>query len=584
MGKQGPCYHCGVASTPLWRNGPPEKPVLCNACGSRWRTKGTLTNYTPLHARADLIESEDFKGSKMKSISIKIKEQKLQKRKYSDVNSEVEGVTPLSDQSFRKVVEEDMSNRSSSGSAISYSESCVHFGGTDGGEWTGSAQSTVWDTIVPSKRRTCISRAKPSSVEKLTKDLYSILHEQQQQSSYLSGSSEVDLLFESGTPMDSFGIGHGGVLIKHLTSEVRDEESEASSLPVDNKTQITNKAYSGSRSLPVGTKGMGFSGVGNETFKKPVEEEMLVNAKRDKVLQDSHHVLRSSSSPLGFIDLREVVSFEEFMKHLNPDEQQQLMKFLPSVDVAIVPDSLKTMFESPQFSETLSCFQHLLLEGIFELSISEINSEECRTLKRLALANLAKSKWVERYQHVKDAKQKKVTGGKAKAAGTTFTSTGKLAPAMRPNDGQNLNLPEPKYSLKGPKRGHRSVHIPYTKSPQTNSHDGSCKINDDTKDTDNEGSCFSPRSLFAFPPDRSSCMLDSWQFTDESSEQDLLFDVPSNAYFPQAELLDRNIWKANSSENRVTGQAEALSHHPPMTFVSQKLKESSLAYPHLVLQ
>ncbi|CAI5469949.1 unnamed protein product [Closterium sp. Yama58-4] len=50
MGKQGPCNHCGVAVTPLWRNGPPEKPVLCNACGSRWRTRGTLVNYMPLHA------------------------------------------------------------------------------------------------------------------------------------------------------------------------------------------------------------------------------------------------------------------------------------------------------------------------------------------------------------------------------------------------------------------------------------------------------------------------------------------------------------------------------------------------------
>ncbi|KAI3813917.1 hypothetical protein L1987_18652 [Smallanthus sonchifolius] len=36
--------------TPLWRNGPPDKPVLCNACWPRLRTKGSLVNYTPLHA------------------------------------------------------------------------------------------------------------------------------------------------------------------------------------------------------------------------------------------------------------------------------------------------------------------------------------------------------------------------------------------------------------------------------------------------------------------------------------------------------------------------------------------------------
>lgn len=38
--------------TPLWRNGPQEKPVLCNACGSRWRIRGTLENYIPKRGHA----------------------------------------------------------------------------------------------------------------------------------------------------------------------------------------------------------------------------------------------------------------------------------------------------------------------------------------------------------------------------------------------------------------------------------------------------------------------------------------------------------------------------------------------------
>lgn len=33
----GPCDHCGAAESPQWRRGPPGKPVLCNACGTRWR-------------------------------------------------------------------------------------------------------------------------------------------------------------------------------------------------------------------------------------------------------------------------------------------------------------------------------------------------------------------------------------------------------------------------------------------------------------------------------------------------------------------------------------------------------------------
>lgn len=36
--------------TPLWRNGPPSKLVLCKACGSRWRARGTLNAYVPKHA------------------------------------------------------------------------------------------------------------------------------------------------------------------------------------------------------------------------------------------------------------------------------------------------------------------------------------------------------------------------------------------------------------------------------------------------------------------------------------------------------------------------------------------------------
>lgn len=73
---------------------------------------------------------------------------------------------------------------------------------------------------------------------------------------------------------------------------------------------------------------------------------------------------------------------------------------------------------------------------------------------------------------------------------------------------------------------------------------------------DNDVSCFSPRSLFALPPDGSSLMLDSLNFIDESSDQDLLLDVPSNSSFPQAELL-----------------------HPNLSFGSQASTSSSSAYP-----
>lgn len=117
----------------------------------------------------------------------------------------------------------------------------------------------VWDSTVPSRKRTCVGRPKQSSVEKLTKDLYTILHEQQQ-SSYFSGSSEEDLLFESETPMVSVEIGHGSVLIRHPSSIIREEESEASSLSVDNLQCHRNEAYSCSASLLVhNNKGVNMS-------------------------------------------------------------------------------------------------------------------------------------------------------------------------------------------------------------------------------------------------------------------------------------------------------------------------------------
>lgn len=83
-GAGGPCNHCGrthrcvirvwhrpqALRTPLqahcthhtksflccsccWRRGPPAKPVLCNACGSRYLVKRSLDGYQPLQTRRE---------------------------------------------------------------------------------------------------------------------------------------------------------------------------------------------------------------------------------------------------------------------------------------------------------------------------------------------------------------------------------------------------------------------------------------------------------------------------------------------------------------------------------------------------
>lgn len=104
-----------------------------------------------------------------------------------------------------------------------------------------SQQSVVWEPVVPSRKRACIPRPKPSSVEKLRRDLYSIMCEQQ--SSNISEITDSDLLYENENLSASAEIGHGGVLIRLPNSKVVEEESEASSFPINDKLYNENKVY-----------------------------------------------------------------------------------------------------------------------------------------------------------------------------------------------------------------------------------------------------------------------------------------------------------------------------------------------------
>lgn len=59
------------------------------------------------------------------------------------------------------------------------------------------------------------------------------------------------------------------------------------------------------------------------------------------------------------------------------------------------------MFESRQFLETLSSFQQLLREGIFDMPCMGVANTKYRILRRLLLSSFAKSKWIEHYQQNK---------------------------------------------------------------------------------------------------------------------------------------------------------------------------------------
>lgn len=490
-------------------------------------------NYTPLHARAEPDDFEEYRMRRMKTISLKNKEAKVLKRKQNHTSQVGGGAASEYNQgflkdcgpsgaaldcnrTFRKVLDEDTSNRSSSGSAISNSESCLQLANADASDLTGPAQSIVRDSTVPSRKRTCVNHPKQSSVEKLTKDLYTILHEQQ---SYMSGSSEEDLLFDSDTPMVSVEIGHGSVLIRHPSTIAREEESEASSLSIENKHHSINEAYSQFSSFPVQTssKGVNFSSPGVESTNKPgpeMKQDQLIRQIQEETLQ----LLSNHNSPLCYIDLKDVLNLEEFKRLITNDEQEQLLKYLPLIDTVAIPDSLKSMFNSPQFVEDISAFQKLLAEGVFDFSPSLGKSERNGNLKRLVLGNLTRSSWVKHYNLLKDVKCENNPGSSFVAAGPPAVAFAQSMKVKRSRDSQFQNHSGGKTTMKSPKRV-------------------SMKVNYDNKElVDNDATYFSPKSLFALPPDNTSLMLDSFQF-DEHSDQDLLLNVPSHSSFPQAELL-----------------------------------------------
>ncbi|KAH6829933.1 hypothetical protein C2S53_018704 [Perilla frutescens var. hirtella] len=539
MGKHGPCYHCGVTSTPLWRNGPPEKPVLCNACGSRWRTKGTLANYTPLHARAEPDELEDLRFSRVKTISIKNKEPKVLKRKLNSEVAEFGVVAPDHNQGLHKVFDEDTSNRSSSGSAISNSEKYAQYGIADTSDFTSPPQPSAWDSMVPSRKRTCVSRPKPSPVEVLTKDLYTLWYEQQ--SSCLSGSSEEDLLFESDKPMVSVEIGHGSVLIRHPNSVIREEESEASSLSVDNKQYILNSRQMSFHGLNEDTCAYSSSKV-NEKIKKNANlGAAQEQTRRDKDQVVKLPILAHHNSPLCYIDLQDIVNFEMFSSHLTNEEQQQLMKLLPSVDTSDTPYSLKSMFASNEFNLNLSSFKNLIAEGVFDNSFGGVNTEDCRILKKLVLCDLAKSKWVEQHTAFMDLKRKNSIKSEVVGGYNGFEIVNE-ANLKRSRDGQHQKNTGSKVIMKSPRR----ILM---------------KSNYGQKEPiDKDDSFVSAKSLFSIQNDNGSSVLDTSHFEGENSDQDLLLDVPSNGSFPQAELLPSSSFGALASTSSSSVYQNLVRH------------------------
>lgn len=119
-------------------------------------------------------------------------------------------------------------------------------------------------------------------------------------------------------------------------------------------------------------------------------------------------------------------------------------------------------------------------------------------------------------------------GALSDVPGSSGIASTNVANVKRMRDSRNQNFPEMKTIMRSPKRIITKIS-------------------------------YNPKSLFPLPPDASSHLLDSFNFVEESSDQDLLLEVPSNNSFPQAELL-----------------------HPTSIFGAQASTSSSSAYSHFV--
>ncbi|KAK4339949.1 hypothetical protein RND71_041411 [Anisodus tanguticus] len=224
MDRQGPCFHCGIEQTPLWRTGLPGKPVLCNACGSRWRTRGTLDDYIPKHANREISYQLPFE---LTSCLLARDDQKL------EVGVEVSGQDGSS-----ACLEEEMNNISSLGSAGSSSDNYMQMEETNEAE-----KYPLWNPdSVPRRKRSELRQHILSPVERLQRQLYNIL--QEPEITNISANDEDILIYEKNKDIPPNEIGFGAMLLvspttttEHSTSLAPMAEDNAScsmNVPVEN--------------------------------------------------------------------------------------------------------------------------------------------------------------------------------------------------------------------------------------------------------------------------------------------------------------------------------------------------------------
>ncbi|KAL4205124.1 hypothetical protein AMTRI_Chr01g135690 [Amborella trichopoda] len=556
MGKQGPCCHCGILTTPLWRNGPPDKPVLCNACGSRWRTKGTLANYMPMHSGG--FAPSDNRLPKGKSAPEKAKDQRLQKKRTSSLVDDDLMNTSRTTGDRVSGCEEAGSTRSSSVSGITYSEGCFPRKYIPEKDYSDKAamHNFVWESPVPSKKRSFISRPRPFG-EKLSKGA-----SHDGDISFVSSSSEDDLGYGVNSNFGSTEIGLGTTVLSHPRSKTVDDDSEASSLMADSRgCNIVDASYVNIRDDDE---------MGNR--RKTSDLGILHNSDARRSNLTMERFLLSSTSLALCSEIKDSLNYETFSTLLTEEEQSQLMRLVSSDDRSNVPESLKLMFRSEQFEGALVNFQRLISKGMFCGTEFGGNNQLLKVFRQLLFTTeLTKSGWMSGYsllykqfEHKQfesskvNAKQKKVMNipnrngdGNLKSSslgGEDNFLRGEIARSDRYELLINSSGQPPGHSICGTKSQSKiatssgvrestqlCASTPWKNYQREETHQGSI----------NTGNSISKESPLS---DCEHWLSPEFDAVDEASDSVLLFDVPSNNSFPQAELLPKLEW--NTSPTR----------------------------------
>ncbi|KAI5356161.1 hypothetical protein L3X38_009056 [Prunus dulcis] len=190
-----------------------EKPVLCNACGSRYRMRGTLENYTPKHVH--YLQRNRSRPNNVHHVAVP-----------------TENNLTIEDDVIDLTNVEDDDGSSSKHNADIENQIQEEYAGDD-------AEPHIFKSHIPSKKR---SEVPISAIESLRRDLLNVLNSVE--FSNPSESAEDVLIYNNANNHPSISvheIGLGAILLKPPTSPA-EETSETVDKAPDEEAATRNSS------------------------------------------------------------------------------------------------------------------------------------------------------------------------------------------------------------------------------------------------------------------------------------------------------------------------------------------------------